>query len=481
MNENYDVIVIGAGPAGYVAALRCAQLGMKTACIDDWLDKAGSPALGGTCLHAGCIPSKALLESSELFEKLHHGISGHGIAVSGVSIDLPAMIAGKDALVSELAGGIATLFRSGGIAWVAGRGQLLPGRRVRVTPHQGEQRTLAAGHVILATGSRAVQLQAAPLRDARVVDSQGALNWTTVPPRLGIIGAGVIGLELGSVWRRLGSEVTLLEAQDLFLSMADRQLAKAALRLFNRQGLDIRLGACVKSTGLETDAVQVNYTDRAGEHALQVDRLIVAVGRRPATENLAAAETELLLDEGGFVHVGEDCATSLPGVYAIGDAVRGPMLAHKGSAEGIMVAERIAGQASTVNYETIASVVYTQPEIAWVGRTEESLQQAGVEYRKGVFPFTASGRARAMRDTSGMVKILSAAGSDRVLGVHILGAHASELIAQAVLAMEFDASSEDIARTVFAHPTLSEALHEAALGVEGQALHLAQQKVSSEP
>jgi len=480
MSQNYDVIVIGAGPAGYVAALRCAQLGMKTACIDDWLDKAGNPAPGGTCLNAGCIPSKVLLESSELYEKMRHGIAGHGVSVTGVSLDVPAMIASKDALVSELAAGIETLFRSGGVEWIAGRGQLLPDRKVRVTRHQGEQQTLTAGHVILATGSRPVQLQAAPLLGETVVDSQGALNWTTVPQRLGIIGAGVIGLELGSVWRRLGAAVTLLEAQDVFLAMADRQLAKSAMRLFDRQGLDIRLGACVKSTAVDADAVQINYTDRTGEHALQVDRLIGAVGRCPATEGLAAAETELLLDAGGFVHVGEDCATSLPGVYAIGDAVRGPMLAHKGSAEGVMVAERIAGQASTVNYDTIASVVYTQPEIAWVGKTEQVLKQAGVDYRTGVFPFAASGRARAIRDTSGMVKILSAAGSDRVLGVHILGAHASELIGQAVLAMEFDASSEDIARTVFAHPTLSEALHEAALGIEGRALHMGQQKANGE-
>jgi dihydrolipoamide dehydrogenase len=447
MNENYDVIVIGAGPAGYVAALRCAQLGMKTACIDDWLDKGGRPVLGGTCLNAGCIPSKALLESSELYEKMRNGISGHGISVAGVSLDVPAMIANKDAIVSDLTGGIATLFRSSGVDWIAARGRLLPDRKVSITPHQGDPQTLVAGHIILASGSRPVQIDAAPLQDERVVDSQGALDWGSVPPRLGIIGAGVIGLELGSVWRRLGAEVTLLEAQDMFLSMADQQIAKAALRLFSRQGLDIRLGACVKSTVVDADGVR-----------------------------LAAAEAELLLDEGGYIHVDENCGTSLPGVYAIGDAIRGPMLAHKGSAEGVMVAERIAGQASTVNYETIASVVYTQPEIAWVGKTEELLRQTGVDYRSGIFPFAASGRARALRETDGMVKILSAAGSDQVLGVHILGAHASELIGQAVLALEFDASSEDIARTVFAHPTLSEALHESALDVDGQALHVAKHK-----
>ena len=476
MNKDYDVIVIGAGPAGYVAALRCAQLGMKTACIDDWLDKGGNPVPGGTCLNAGCIPSKALLESSELYEKIRSGSGGHGIDVTDVSLDVPAMIAHKDAIVSDLTGGIAALLSASGVEWIAARGQLLPGRKVRMTPHHGEPQTLAAEHIILATGSRPVQIDAAPLQDERVVDSQGALEWKTVPPRLGIIGAGVIGLELGSVWRRLGAEVILLEAQDVFLAMADQQIAKAALRLFSRQGLDIRLGACVKSTIVDADGVRLNYADTTDEHALEVDRLIVAVGRRPATEELAAAETELLLDEGGYVHVDEYCSTSLPGVYAIGDVIRGPMLAHKGSAEGVMVAERIAGQGSTVNYDTITSVVYTQPEIAWVGKTEELLRQTGVHYRSGIFPFAASGRARALRETDGMVKILSAAETDQVLGVHILGSQASELIGQAVLAMEFDASSEDIARTVFAHPTLSEALHESALDVDGQALHIAKQK-----
>jgi dihydrolipoamide dehydrogenase len=471
--DKYDVIVIGAGPAGYVAAIRCAQLGMKVACVDEWLDREGKPVLGGTCLNAGCIPSKALLESSALYQQLQQDMNGHGISVSGVALDVAAMINSKEQTVHELTHGIAGLFRSNGIEWLQGRGQLLPDRQVQVTAHAGSQQTIAATHVILAPGSTPVQLAVAPLHNDTVVDSAGALNWTEVPRRLGIIGAGVIGLELGSVWRRLGAEVTLLEAQDDFLAMADRQIAQSALRLFRKQGLDIQLGARVKSTRVAADGVHVDYENAAAGQSLTVDRLIVAVGRRPWTDGLAAAETELLLDEQGFIHVDEECCTSTPGVYAIGDAVRGPMLAHKGSEEGVAVAERIAGQHSEVNYEAIASVVYTHPEIAWVGRTEEALKQAGADYRTGMFPFAASGRARAMQETDGMVKVLSDVATDRVLGVHILGAQASELIGQAVMALEFDASSEDIARTVFAHPTLSEALHEAALAVENRAIHVA--------
>jgi dihydrolipoamide dehydrogenase len=320
------------------------------------------------------------------------------------------------------------------------------------------------------------QLDAAPLDSERVVDSEGALKWGDVPGRLGIIGAGVIGLELGSVWRRLGAEVTLLEAQPEFLSIADGRIAAAALKLFRKQGMDIRLDAVVKSTASTNGGVSVSYHDASGDQSLEVDRLIVAVGRRPCSDGIASVDAELFVDEGGFIHVDDDCCTSVPGVYAIGDVVRGPMLAHKGSEEGIAVAERIAGQSAEVNYAVIPSVIYTHPEIAWVGSTEESLKQTGVDYNSGSFPFMASGRARAMQETDGMIKVLSDAGSDRVLGVHIIGAQASELIAQAVMAMEFDASSEDIARTVFAHPTLSEAFHEAALAVDGRALHMARSK-----
>jgi len=476
MSNNYDVIIIGAGPAGYVAAIRCAQLGMKTACVDKWLGEDGQPSLGGTCLNAGCIPSKALLESSEWYDRLQQGVATHGITVDGVTLDVATMIASKDAIVRDLTGGIASLFKANGIEWIQGRGQLRADRKVQLTTHSGEQQTVTAAHVILAPGSIPVQLAVAPLDNDTIVDSEGALGWTDVPQRLGIIGAGIIGLELGSVWRRLGSEVTLLEAQDVFLPMADQQIAKSALRSFQKQGLDIHLGTCVKSTAITDEGVLVEYENSATEKSLIVDRLIVAVGRQPCTEGLATADAELVLDERGFIHVDEDCSTSAPGVYAIGDAVRGPMLAHKGSEEGIAVAERIAGQHSEVNYEVIPSVVYTHPEIAWVGRTEEALKQAGTDYRTGTFPFAASGRARAMQETEGLVKILCDTVTDRVLGVHILGQSASELIAQAVTAMEFDASSEDIARIIFAHPTLSEALHEAALAIDNRAIHVARSR-----
>jgi len=475
MKQDFDVIVIGAGPAGYVAAIRCSQLGMKTACVDDWIGKDGKPVPGGTCLNAGCIPSKALLESSELYDRMRNSMASHGIVARDIELDVAAMIAKKDMTVRDLTRGVEALFRFNGIEWLPGRGQLLPERRVRVTGHDGESRILAGGHVIIACGSASVQIDAAPLKEGRIVDSTGALDWKDVPQRLGIIGAGVIGLELGSVWHRLGSEVILLEAQDQFLSMADRQIARSALQLFQKQGLDIRMGALVKSTQVSDAGVEISYRDKDGDHALTVDRLIVSVGRRPCPENIAAAETGLLLDEGCRIHVDDYCATNLPGVYAVGDAVRGPMLAHKGSAEGVMVAERIAGQQSSLNYDTIAAVIYTQPEIAWVGKTEEALRQNGVNFKAGTFPFAASGRARAMQETDGMVKLLSDAETDRVLGVHIIGAHASELIGQAVLAMEFEASSEDIARTVFAHPTLSEALHEASLSVEELAIHIGKQ------
>ncbi len=476
--DSYDVIVIGAGPAGYIAAIRCAQLGLKTACVDERVGKQGEPVLGGTCLNVGCIPSKALLESSALYEKIRDSAGMHGIITGAVAHDVAAMIANKDRVVQDLTGGIETLFRSNGVKWLRGSGQLLPERQVRVMSHDGSAQTLDTANVILATGSAPMTIDAAPLHGERIVDSSGALDWTETPQRLGIIGAGVIGLELGSVWRRLGSAVTLLEAQDVFLSMADRQIARAALTLFRKQGLDIRMGALVKHTATDNGVVRVEYEEGDATQTVDFDRLIVAVGRRPYTEGLAAAETGLLMDEGGYVHVDDDCCTNLPGVYAIGDVVRGPMLAHKGSEEGVAVAERIAGQQSAVNYDTIASVIYTRPEIAWVGKTEEALKTTGNPYRSGVFPFAASGRARAMQETDGMVKVLSDEDTDRVLGVHIIGTSASELVATAVMAMEFSGSSEDIARTVFAHPTLSESIHEAALAVDERALHIARKRRS---
>jgi dihydrolipoamide dehydrogenase len=474
VSEHYDVVVIGAGPAGYVAAIRCAQLGLKTACVDDWRNPDGKSALGGTCLNAGCIPSKALLESSERYAGARHDGARHGLKYDNLSFDLVAMMANKDKIVSELTAGIGALFKANGVTAIAGRGRLLANRQVEVSEAtQTKAKILEAGHVILAAGSRPTAIGVAPLTDGLIVDSSGALAFDAVPKRLGIIGAGVIGLELGSVWRRLGAEVVLLEAQERFLAMADEQVAKEAHKQFTAQGLDLRLGARVTGTSIVNGRVRVTYQDVAGEHQEDVDKLIVAVGRRPNSNGLAADEAGLLLDEWGYVHVDEACRTNLPGVYAIGDLVRGPMLAHKGSEEGVKVAETIAGRPAQANYETIPAVIYTLPEIAWVGKTEQQLKGAGEEYKSGVFPFAASGRAKAHGVTNGFVKVLADAASDRVRGVHMIGPNVSELIATAVLAMEFGASAEDVALTVFAHPTLSEALHEAALAAGGQALHIA--------
>lgn len=477
MTQSYDVVVVGAGPAGYVCAIRCAQLGLSTVCIDNWINKQDKPALGGTCLNVGCIPSKELLESSHHFASMRDHGDRFGISAKGLEMDVAAMIASKDRTVAELTQGIEGLFKANGVKWLTGRGRLLPERQVEVTPHEGDTFTVEGEHVILAPGSRPVEIGAAPLEDDLIVDNTGALNWEECPQRLGVIGAGVIGMELGSVWRRLGAEVTVLEAMDDFLHTVDQEVAKSAFKSFKRQGIKVQLGARVTGTRVgkgkgKKRTVTVTYEDSKGEHELVVDRLIVSVGRRPNTEHIAADDTELLFDERGFIHVDDDCETNLPGVYAIGDVVRGPMLAHKGSEEGIVVAERLAGHSSHVNYEAIPWVIYTHPEIAWVGRTEEELRNAGERYRSGTFPFMASGRAKAMHDTDGLVKVLAHEDTDRVLGVHIVGPQASELIGQAVMAMEFEGSAEDIMRTVFAHPTLSEALHEAALAVHGRPIHI---------
>jgi dihydrolipoamide dehydrogenase len=473
MAESYDVVIIGAGPAGYTAALRCAQLGLQTACIDNWVAPDGKPSLGGTCLNAGCISSKALLDSSDLYQRARGEFAEHGIQISHLELDLAAMQARKERLVRRLTDSIAALFKESQVQWLPGQGRLLENNQVEFTPHGAERaEILAAKNVILASGSRPMELEAAPLDGERIVDSSGALAFQEVPRRLGIIGAGVIGLELGSVWSRLGAKVVLLEAQDSFLAMADEAIAQEAYRQFKQQGLEIRLGARVVSTRVTAKHVTVHYQAGEGEHELKVDKLIVAVGRQPCSENICAAEVELLLDERGLIHVDEYCATNLPGVYAVGDVVRGPMLAHKGAQEGIAVAETIARSKEVpVKQNNIPWVIYTEPEIAWVGPTEQALRDAGREVRVGTFPFSASGRAAAMDRTAGMVKLLTDQATDQLLAAHIMGPSASELIAETVLAMEFAASSEDLARTVHAYPTLAAALYEAALDINCRAFH----------
>lgn len=473
MAKTYDVVVIGGGPAGYVAAIRCAQLGLETACVEKWINFNGDPALGGTCLNVGCIPSKTLLESSEQYHHLRHGLDTHGIHVEGVRLDLDKMMARKDDIVLQLTNGISALFKANGVEWLQGHGKLVADRQVEVTAADGSVEVVGADHIIIATGSKPINIAAAPVDNAEgvIVDSTGALAFRKVPETLGVIGAGVIGLELGSVWNRMGSKVIMLEAVEDFLALVDQQVARDALRQFKKQGLDIRLGARVMATHKTEQGVEVTFKDKEGEHKITVEKLLVAVGRQPNTENLAAPEAGLLLDEGGHVHVDEACDANLPGVYAIGDVVRGPMLAHKGSEEGIMVAENIAGQRGHLNYDAIPWVIYTNPEIAWVGKTEQALKASGVPYKIGTFPFSANGRAKAMDAATGMVKILAHAETDALLGCHIIGPFASELIQEAVLAMEFHASSEDLARTIHGHPTLYEALHEAALSVHGRALH----------
>ena len=472
---NYEVIVIGAGPAGYAGAIRAAQLGLKTACIDRSLGKDGQPSLGGTCLNWGCIPSKALLDASQKYAELQ-GLETLGIEAKEVSLDLPKMIARKDAVVAQLTGGISSLFQANGVDFCPGTGRLLSGRRVVWTDHEGSSTELTAGHVVLAPGSVPMDIDAAPVSNEGIVDSTGALEFDVVPKQLGIIGAGIIGLELGSVWARLGSKVIVLEALDSFLPMVDKRIAREALRTLRKQGLDIHLGARVVAATEANDTVEVVYQDKDGDQNISVEKLIVAVGRRPYTENLLAQDSGVSLDERGFLYVNDLCETGVPGVFAVGDVVRGPMLAHKGAEEGVMVAERIAGFKPLVNYTTVPNVIYTHPEIAWVGRNEQELTSEGEAIATGSFSFGASGRALAANDAEGMVKIVADADSDQILGVHVIGPQASELIGQAVVAMEFSASAEDLGLTMFAHPTLSEAVHEAALAVGGRAIHTVNRK-----
>ena len=470
MSERYDVIVIGAGPAGYPAAIRAAQNKLKVACVDEWKNSDGTYAFGGTCLNAGCIPSKALLESSELFQRAKDEFSVHGIKIGGLTLDLAAMQKRRASVVKTMTGGIAALFKANGVVGIQGHGRLLPGNKVAVTQADGTERTLEATHVVLASGSVPVRLKNVPHDGKYIVDSWNALEFDAVPARLGVIGAGVIGLELGSVWRRLGSEVTVLEALEQFLPIADGAIAKEAQRHFKKQGLDIKLGARVSNASVAGGAVDVIYSDREGEHSLKVDKLVVAVGRRPFTEGLLGEGTDVKLDERGFIQVDDHCRTGAPNVWAVGDVVRGPMLAHKGKEEGVMAADLIAGHFAEVNYKVIPSVIYTAPEIAWVGQTEEQVKAGGRPYKVGTFPFSASGRARAMEAAQGLAKIISAKDDDEVLGIHVIGPMAGELISEAVLAMEYSASTEDIQRTIHAHPTLSEAIHEAALAVDKKAI-----------
>ncbi len=473
MAKTYDVVVIGGGPAGYVAAIRCAQLGLETACVEKWINFKGDPALGGTCLNVGCIPSKTLLESSEQYHHLMEGLDSHGIHVEGVRLELDKMMARKEDIVLQLTNGISALFKANGVEWLKGHGKLLADRQVEITAQDGTVDVVSADHVIIATGSRPIDIGAAPVDNAEgvIVDSTGALDFRQVPKTLGVIGAGVIGLELGSVWNRLGAQVVVLEAVDDFLALVDQQIARDALRQFKKQGLDIRMGARVTATEKNADGVLVHFKDKEGEHEILFEKLLVSVGRRPNTDNVAAPGADLLFDERGYIHVDDVCETNIPGVYAIGDVVRGPMLAHKGSEEGIMVAENIAGQHGHLNYDAIPWVIYTNPEIAWVGKTEQALKAEGIPYKIGTFPFSANGRAKAMDAAAGMIKMLAHAQTDALLGCHIIGPFASELIQEAVLAMEFHASSEDLARTIHGHPTLYEAMHEAALAVHGRALH----------
>ncbi|PZQ24084.1 MAG: dihydrolipoyl dehydrogenase [Stenotrophomonas acidaminiphila] len=475
MAEQFDVVVIGAGPAGYHAAIRAAQLGMKVACIDAALGKDGKPALGGTCLRVGCIPSKALLDSSHQYHNLTHQFEQHGISVKDAKIDVGTMVGRKDAIVKQFTGGIAQLFKANKVTAYYGFGQLQPGNLVKVKQHDGSEVDLKGTNIIIAAGSDSIELPFAKFDNEYIVDNVGALDFTEVPKRLAVIGAGVIGLELGSVWNRLGAEVTILEALPDFLAVADSEVSKVAAREFKKQGLDIRLGAKVSKTDVtgkgKKKEVVVTYSDAEGEKTLTVDKLLVAVGRRAASKGLLADGTGVKLNERGQVEVDAHCHTGVDGVWAIGDCVRGPMLAHKGFEEGIAVAELIAGLPGHVNFDTIPWVIYTSPEIAWVGKTEQQLKAEGVAYKAGSFPFAAVGRAVAMAEPTGFVKVIADAETDRVLGMHLVGANVSELVHEGVLTMEFKGSADDLARICHAHPSLSEAVHDAAMAVHKRAIH----------
>ena len=476
MSERYDVIVIGAGPAGYISAIRAAQLGFKVACVEKWKTPSGELALGGTCLNVGCIPSKALLASSEEYEKAAHHLHEHGIEVQGVKVDVAKMVARKDGIVSKRTKGIEFLFRKNKITWLKGHGRFVGAAdgfyKIEVSG-DGASEVNEARNVIIATGSKSRHLPGLPVDNVDICDNEGALVFTEVPKRLGVIGAGVIGLELGSVWRRLGSTVTMLEAMPGFLAACDEAVAKECWKIFTKQGLDIQLGVKIGEVSRSADGISVPYVDaKGGQQTLVVDKLIVSVGRVPNTDKLGLESIGLAPNERGFIEVDDNCRTAQPGVFAIGDVVRGPMLAHKGEDEGVMVAELIAGQQPHIDYNCIPWVIYTSPEIAWVGRTEQQLKAEGREYKAGQFPFAANGRALGMLAAEGFVKVLADARTDEVLGVHIIAATASDLIAEAAVAMEFKASAEDIARVCHPHPSMSEVMREAALATDRRALNM---------
>ena len=468
----FDVVVIGGGPAGYVAAIRSAQLGLKTACIEEYVDAKNNPTFGGTCLNVGCIPSKALLDSSHRYQEATSHLKIHGIEVGSVALDIPAMMKRKNDIVAKLTGGIGGLFAANKVTPIAGRGKVLADSKVEITNIEGKKEIIESKNIIIASGSSPIEIGSAIFNDTNILDSTGALEIDKVPETLGVIGAGVIGLELGSVWARLGSKVTVIEAMDDFLFMADKEVAKETFKDFKKQGLDIRLGCKLTSSKSLKNSVKITYENNGSSENMEFEKLIVAVGRKPNTSDIFEEDCGISLDEKGFISVNQNCQTDVKNIWAIGDVVRGPMLAHKGSEEGIMVAERIAGKHAEMNYDLVPSVIYTHPEIAWVGKNEEELKNDNIEYKVGKFPFAASGRALAVEQSVGFVKLLTDAKTDTIIGVHVFGPSAAEIVQQALISMEFGASSEDLGLTIFSHPTVSEALHEAALSVSNQAIHI---------
>jgi dihydrolipoamide dehydrogenase len=471
----FDVVIVGSGPAGYVAAIRASQLGLKTACIEKSLDSEGKSQLGGTCLNVGCIPSKALLDSSHRYSDALNHFSDHGIEVSKPKLDIPKMMKRKEKVVAQLTAGVGGLLKANKVTTIFGEAKVLNANQVQVSTLDKTE-IIETKNIVIASGSLPINIPVAPIDQNNIVDSTGALKFESVPKKLGIIGAGVIGLELGSVWARLGSEVTILEAMDDFLPMADSKISKDVLKEFNKQGLNINLGSKVTSAKSSTKNVKVSFENQDGNAELSFDKLIVAVGRKPNTKNLFDENSGLLLDEKGFIPVNDFCETRVKNIWAVGDVVRGPMLAHKASEEGVMVVERIAGKHAEMHYDLVPSVIYTHPEVAWVGKNEAELLESGIEFKTGSFPFAASGRALATGESAGFVKVIAHKKTDTILGVHAFGPSAADIVQQGVVAMEFGASAEDLGLTIFSHPTVSEALHEAAMAVNGNAIHIGNRK-----